>query len=115
MIAGSIPFPIGPESKPAETPQHTAPNVQTEKVQSTDVSGIGKTELAMPEMSMPVSEGRETDSAGVGVPVLKQPEELDVPHESEKKSGLGKWLAIGCFGMLFVGALVGGIAYFLLF
>jgi len=111
MIAGSIPLPIAPESKPVKTPQNTAPNVQTEKVQSTNVSGIGKTELAMPEMSMPVSEDQETDSSDVGVPVLKQPEEFDLPYRSKKKSSLGRWMAIGCFGMLFVGAVV----YVLLF
>ena len=114
MIAGSIPLPLVPESKPVETTKLEAPSVKTEQNHSADVSGIGKTELAVPEMSIPVYEAREPASIDSQVPVLKQPEDFDLPNESKKKSSLGIWMAIGCFGMIFVTAIVGGIAYFLL-
>jgi hypothetical protein len=116
MVAGSIPLPIAPESKPVEAPQHSAAAQQANNAQSFNVSGIGKTELAVPQMSMPVSETQEPASAEGEVPILKQPEEFDVPLRSKKKkSNLGMWLAVGCFGMLLAGAVVSGIAYFLLF
>lgn len=116
IIAGSIPTPFAPESgKPfaSETPQREASTSQTENANSSNVSSIGKTELAVPQMSMPVPEAQEPISADSEVPILKQPEEFDFPRKS-KKSSLGTWLAIGCFGMLLVGAVIGGIAYFLL-
>ncbi len=114
MIAGSISTPIAPESKPIEAPQPSAPTAQPENSQPSNVSGIGKTELAVPDLSIPLPEAQQPDPADGEVPILKQPEAFDFPQTSEKKNNLGMWMAIGCFGMIAVGAIVGGIAYFLL-